>query len=310
MCTAIRYGNCFCRNLDYYLSYNEQFVFMPRNYPFHFRHRKSIYRHYAILGIGIEAENFPLYFDAVNEKGLAMAGLNFPKDALYRDQKNQKENIASFEFIPYILSKCKSVSEARELIKNVNITNTPFSVQYPPAPLHWIVADKESSIVVESTKNSLKIHRNPTDILTNSPSFDVQLFNLTNYSRLSAKATENTFSKKLTLPPYSFGMGALGLPGDLSSCSRFVRACFFLHNSPLFKGEEAIAHSFKLLNSVAMPKGSVICENDEFEYTRYSAVIDTESLKYHYSTYNSFNVKSLSLFDFDTEQNRLISLEK
>lgn len=310
MCTAIRYGNYFCRNLDYYISYNEQFVFMPRNYPLHFRHRKSIYRHYAILGIGLEEEGFPLYFDAVNEKGLCMAGLNFPKDSLYREPKPQRENIASFEFIPSILSRCKTVGEAKELIKNINITNTPFSAQYPPSPLHWIIADKESSIVIESTKNGLKIHRNPTDVLTNCPSFDIQLFNLTNYSRISPKTEENTFSKKLTLSPYSFGMGGLGLPGDFSSNSRFVRACFLLHNSPKLKGDDGAAHSFRLLNSAAMPKGAVICDNGEFEYTQYSAVIDTETLTYNYTTYNDLNIKSLSLFDFDTEQNRLITLTK
>lgn len=310
MCTAIRYKNYFCRNMDFDTEYNEQFVFMPRNYLLTFRSAKSINRHYAVLGIGLQKEDYPLYFDAVNEKGLAMAGLNFPKEALYREPKANKENIASFEIIPFILSQAKTVTEAKELIKKINITNAAFSAKYPPSPLHWIIADKDSSIVIEASQKGLKIYRNPADVLTNSPTFDIQLFNLSNYSRISPKFEENSFSKKLSLTPYSLGMGGLGLPGDYSSMSRFVRACFLLHNTPKLEENEISAHCFRLLNSVAMPKGAVLCDSGEFEYTQYSCVADLERLNYKYITYNDLNIKSLSLSDFDIEQNRLISLNK
>ena len=310
MCTAIRYGNFFCRNLDYDICYNEKILFMPKHFSLRLRNGKSIREHYTVLGTGIESEGFPLFFDAFNEKGLCAAGLNFPKDAYYRDARSGMENIASFEFIPYILSRCDSVESAKEIIKRINVTNTPFSAQYPPSPLHWIFADKEKSVVVECTKNGFRLHRNPTDVLTNSPAFDIQLFNLKNYRFVSAAEGENRFSKRLTLTPYSLGMGGIGLPGDFSSASRFVRACFLLHNSPDLKEKEGLMHGFRLLNSVAMPKGAVITEADEYEYTQYSAVTDTKNLSYSYCTYGDINIKTLFLRDFEKEGTRLISLEK
>ena len=85
----------------------------------------------------------------MNEKGLGMAGLNFVGNACYRERDEEKENIAQFEFIPWILSQCDSVDEARRLLGRINLDCTPFNDQLPLAQLHWIISDRDGSIVVE-----------------------------------------------------------------------------------------------------------------------------------------------------------------
>ena len=219
MCTAITYNtkdHYFGRNLDLEYSYKETVTISPRNYPFKFRKVKNINKHYAMIGMAYIANDYPLYYDAINEKGLGMAGLNFPTNADYKDEVDDKDNIAPFEFIPWILSQCSNLEEARELLNDINIAKINFSEQLPASPLHWIISDKENSITVECVKDGLKIYDNPVGVLTNNPTFDIHMFNLNNYMNLSIEQPINNFSKKLNFNVYSRGMGALGLPGDLS----------------------------------------------------------------------------------------------
>ena len=182
MCTAATYKTrdfYFGRTLDYEFSYGDQITITPRNYPFHFRHAGVIDTHFAIIGMAHVAENYPLYYDAINEKGLGMAGLNFVGNAAYADVKPGLDNIAQFEFIPWILSQCASVAEVRTLLARMNLVNTPFSKQFPLAQLHWIISDKEESITVESMSDGLHIYDNPVGVLTNNPPFPQQMFQLT-----------------------------------------------------------------------------------------------------------------------------------
>ena len=227
MCTAISVtveDNYFGRNLDYEHDFGEKITITPRNYCFNFTNGRTIKNHHSIIGTALSFDGYPLYFDATNEKGLSMAGLNFFDNAKYLKKQNDKENIASFEFIPWILCQCETVSEAAALIKKVNITNDAFNEGIKPTSLHWMVADKNESITVEQTKGGMKIYENAVGVLTNNPTFDIQMFNLNNYLSASPKEPENMFFAELNLKSYSRGMGGIGLPGDLSSMSRFVKA--------------------------------------------------------------------------------------
>ena len=229
MCTAATYKTkdfYFGRTLDYEFSYGDEIIITPRNYPFVFRHTKTLENHYALIGMACCADNYPLYYDAINEKGLGMAGLNFVGNAHYQPLSDSEENIASFEFIPWILGQCATVKEVRSFLGRMNLCDTPFSDQFPSSSLHWLIADRSESITVECVADGMKIYDNPVGVLTNNPPFDLQLFQLNNYMQLSAKSPENHFSDKLNLNTYSRGMGALGLPGDLSSQSRFIRVAF------------------------------------------------------------------------------------
>ena len=234
MCTAATYKTkdfYFGRTLDYEFSYGDEVTITPRHYPFHFREGGDLINHYAIIGMACIMDDYPLYYDAINEKGLGMAGLNFVGNAYYNDQVNDKDNIAQFEFIPWILCQCATVKEAKKLIEQINLLNVAFNENLPLAQLHWIIADATESITVEAVKEGIKVYENPVGVLTNNPTFDKQLFALNNYMHLSTKSLENTFAPNLNLENYSRGMGAIGLPGDLSSQSRFVRVAFVKMNS-------------------------------------------------------------------------------
>ena len=311
MCTAITYNtndHYFGRNFDLEYSYNETVTITPRNYEFTFRKVESISNHYAIIGMAYVANNYPLYYDAMNEKGLAMAGLNFPVNADYKKIEVGKNNIAPFEFIPYILSQCSNIEEAKGLLKNINIANINFSDELPVSPLHWIISDKEKSITVESVKEGLKIYDNPVGVLTNNPTFDIQLFNLNNYMSLSTEPPLNNFSKELNMAIYSRGMGAIGLPGDLSSASRFVKATFTKMNSKSGSSEsESISQFFHILESVYQQRGCVHMGEGKYEITIYSSCCNMDKGIYYYITYENSQITGIDMNKENLDSSELIS---
>lgn len=199
MCTAATYKSqdfYFGRTFDYEFNYGEEVTVTPRNYPFPLRHQNALTEHYAMIGIAHMAGDYPLYYDAVNEKGLGMAGLNFPGNAVYSKVQTGKDNIAQFEFIPWILGQCANVQEARVLLSHINLVDTPFNEKYPVSPLHWILADKEEAITIESVQEGLKIYDNPVGVLTNNPPFPIQMFRLNDYMSLSFRITDKPFFRR------------------------------------------------------------------------------------------------------------------
>ncbi len=298
MCTAITYltkDNYFGRNLDYEFSYDETVTITPRNYTFNFRCLGKNTKHFALIGMAFVQDNYPLYYDATNEKGLSVAGLNFPGNAFYQKKDKSKNNVAPFEFIPYILTTCKNVSEARKLLSKTNIIDENFSKALPHSPLHWIISDKKESIVVEPLKEGLKIFENPVGVLTNNPTFDFHITNLCNYINISREEPTNKFSEKIKLAPYSRGMGGIGLPGDLSSASRFVKATFTKLNSVSKDNEiESVNQFFHILNSVEQQKGCCKVENG-FEHTIYSSCCNTDKGIYYYTTYNNSQIVGVDI---------------
>ncbi len=310
MCTAVTYKTndfYFGRTLDYEYSYMEEVTITPRNYQFKFNEREAINTHYAIIGMAYVAEDYPLYYEAINEKGLGIAGLNFVGNANYNNPIEGKDNIAQFEFIPWILSQCETVKEAKKLIEKINITNTPFNKQLPLAQLHWIIADQNESITVELVQEGIKIYKNPVGVLTNNPTFDKQLFALNNYINLSNKTPENKFATDLELNKYSRGMGAIGLPGDLSSQSRFVRASFVKMNSVSAEGEnESVSQFFHILNSVDQQRGCCQLEDGKYEITIYTSCCNASKGIYYYTTYDNHQITAVDMHKEDLNMNKLI----
>ena len=310
MCTAVTYKTddfYFGRNLDYEFSYGESVTVTPRNYEFKIHCGNMPKTHYAIIGMAHISENYPLYYDAANEKGLCAAGLNFVGNAYFGDAENGRENVSQYEFIPWLLSKCASVNEAKQLLENSNITNTPF-FNMPPAQLHWLIADKDECITVESVKDGLKIYNNLVGVLTNNPPFMFQMSALNNYMALSPKNPENTFSDKLNLNSYSRGMGALGLPGDASSQSRFVRAAFVKLNSRSGSDEsESVSQFFHILGSVEQQRGCTELENGEYEITIYSSCINASRGIYCYKTYNNSSINAVDMHKENLDGKDLVS---
>ena len=308
MCTAISYKSkdfYFGRNLDLERSYNESVVITPRKYELQMRFVENLKSHYAMIGMATVRENFPLYYEATNEKGLSMAGLNFPGNAVYYDFQEGKENITPFEFIPWVLSQCSCIDEAEKLMGNMNLVDANFSQDLPLTPLHWMISDKNGSLVVESLKDGIKIIKNPFGVLTNNPPFDYQKINLSNYMGLSIGPLTNNFNSEYPLENYSLGMGALGLPGDFSGSSRFVRAFFVKEKSISEKVEKSSVNQFfHILNSVAMPKGCVWTKTG-YEYTRYTSCCNTDKGIYYYTTYDNFEITDINMYKFDLDNSIL-----
>lgn len=295
MCTAITLKSdsfYFGRNLDLECGFNETVCVTPRKYPFVFKNGRILREHYSMVGMATVSGGYPLYYDATNEKGLSMAGLNFPGNAVYYAESEENENITPFEFIPYILGLCDGVDEAVEKIEKMNLWNNPFSSEFQLTPLHWLIADKKKAVTVEPLKDGIRIYENPVGVLTNNPPFDFHMQNLANYMKLSPDQPENSFCTELNLTPYSLGMGAMGLPGDLSSASRFVRASFTKLNSVY---DDGVTQFFHILTNVAQPAGLNRIGENKHEYTLYSSCCDTEKGIYYYTTYGNRQITAVNM---------------
>lgn len=311
MCTAITYktrDHYFGRTLDLEFSYHESVTVTPRNYPFSFRTLPALASHYAIIGMATIADGYPLYYEATNEHGLSMAGLNFPGNAHYFPPCEGKDNVAPFEFIPWILGQCKTLGEARVLLEKINLCNIPFSGEFPLSPLHWILADRDGAITVESVADGLKIYENPVGVLTNNPRFDYHMTHLCDYRNLTHLPPENRFADGIDLPAYSRGMGAMGLPGDLSSASRFVRAAFVkLHSVSGESEEESVCQFFHILGAVEQQRGCVQMPDGRYEITVYTSCCNTDKGIYYYTTYENSRITAVDMYKENLDGNTLVS---
>ena len=309
MCTSISLttkDHYFGRNLDMECSYDEKVIITPRNYPLKFRHLREFDEHFAMVGIGISVNDYPLYYEATNEKGLSMAGLSFRTSAVYNDFDIDKENVCVFELIPYILARCSTVDETREFLDNINIVSTAFNDELETAELHWMISDRDYSITVECVQDGLKVYYNPVHVLTNNPEFPMQIFNLNNYMNLTREEPETRFAEGFDLNKYSRGMGAIGLPGDLSSMSRFVRGAFTRLNSVCGESEsESISQFFHILQTVSQTNGCARVR-DTFEKTLYSSCCNTDKGIFYYTTYNNNQISAIDIHRENLDNNNLI----
>ena len=308
MCTALVHQNLFGRTLDLEYSYCERVCVVPRRLPLPFRTQPTLSTHYAILGMAHVVQDYPLFYDAVNEHGLAAAALNFPVSAVYRPANDRMDNIAPFELIAWVLGQCTSVAEARRLLARANLTKLDFRADLPATPLHWLIAGRDGTIAAEPLSDGLHVCDNPVGVLTNEPPFAFQIARLTDCLSLSARPPENRLCPTLPLTPYSRGMGALGLPGDWSSPSRFVRAAFASRNSLSPSGTpERISQFFHLMSCVEVPRGCVVLEDGTPVTSVYTSCCDLERIIYHYTTYENRQISAVDLHREDLDGDRLIS---
>lgn len=307
MCTSASFnagdGHYFGRNLDLEVSFGQQVVVMPRAYPLRFRADGDLPEHRAMIGMAFVSEGYPLYFDAVNEDGLGMAGLNFPGDAAYFGRAEGRRNVSPFELIPWVLGSCSSVAEAKDALSEVNLIDEAFSERLPLTPLHWMVADKGSAIVVESTSAGLHVYDDPVGVLTNCPPFPYQMTHLADYMGVSAGMPENRLAPAVDLRAYSRGMGGMGLPGDLSSDSRFVRAAFTRMNA--LPEPDGVTQFFHILGSVEQPMGCCDLGGGRYEYTVYTSCCDTKKGIYYYRTYRNSRITGIDMRSADLDSPEL-----
>lgn len=310
MCTAISfnaYNHYFGRNLDLEKHYDESVVITPRNYEVRYKSGERERKHFAYIGTATVIDGCPLYYDATNEHGLSIAGLNFVGNAYLNERSEfNKINLAPYELIPYILGKCKNVKDSIEVLKCINLIDIRFRDELPNSELHWLICDKYESITFECMVEGMKIHKNSVGVLTNNPPFEFHMMNLNNYMSISISDPENQFSDKISLNRYSRGMGGLGLPGDYSSVSRFIKACFIKLNSVIPKTEiESVGQMFHILSSVEHPEGSVMV-GDKYERTQYSSCCNTDKGIYYYKTYNNSQITAVSMHNENLENDNIV----
>ena len=324
MCTAISLktdSHYFGRNLDLDRTYGEEITVMPRRRKIAFGCGVTCMEHYAVIGMAKVVETdgeknggYPLFFDAVNEQGLAVAGLNFPHNAYYVPKKNAPSDryaVASFELIPWLLTRCGSVSEAKNLLERTVITDECFSEELPPTPLHWMISDKEEDAVIECTERGMSVTDNPCGVLTNNPPFEYQYAELKKYSHLTAEFRDSgedlTGKHGERYFTNSLGLGAMGLPGDSSSASRFVRAFFLRKNSPVSGGEaETVSQLFHVLSSVEVVKGSCKTETGREHFTVYTSCMSSALGRYYYTTYGNRRVSCADMHSCDINGEKII----
>ena len=304
MCTAVSYlakHHYFGRNLDFEHSFRESVTVTPRNFLLSFRKLPPLSNHYAMIGMAMVEDGYPLYYDATNEKGLSMAGLYFPGNAVYLKERQSYDNITPFELIPWVLGQCADMAQVQKLLQRLNLIDIPFNSQLPLSPLHWIIADSSKSLTVEPTADGIQVYENPLGVLTNNPPFHYHLHNLSNYMNLTREEPENRFAPQYTIKPYSRGMGAMGLPGDLSSASRFVRAVFVKANSVCEDTDIAGIHQFfHILGAVAQQNGCAKV-GDGYEKTIYTSCCNTDTGIYYYTTYDNFQITGVSMHHTDLD---------
>ena len=313
MCTGVRFSGSdgsmyFGRNLDWSVGYGEKVVITPRGYKYKSAFLGEMANSPAVIGMGIVAENTPLYFDCANEYGLAIAGLNFPGYAAYATAPiDGKINVAAYEFPLWVVLNFKTVAEIEKTLKNVAIVAKPINEQYPVSELHWIIGDAKESIVVEYTKNGLEIFKNDVDVLTNQPGYGWHQENLRNYMNLFAQMPKEVKWQKASLTAFGSGSLMRGLPGDYYSPSRFVRVAYLNTHYPAKDTEaENVSRLFHTLTGVAMIDGAAAMSDGAFEKTVYTGGYSAKTQTYYYNTYEDPAIKSVALKDHNLDTAELI----
>ncbi len=310
MCTAISLITkqnevIFGRTMDFNYEFDLEAYIIPKNYKYSGEYlNNSYYTKYAFICTGQPTGRL-LAADGMNEKGLGVAALYFPGYAYFKDKKSpNKLSITSIELVNYLLSNCKDVRDIISLAPILEIIGVPDPVTNQITPLHWIATDKTGkSIVIESTKEGLQILNNPVGVLTNSPNFSWHYTNLRNYMMISPESPESKEWGDLTLKALSKGTGSYGLPGDYTSPSRFVRITFAkkFMKLPNTK-EETIIACFNIMKLVTIPKGIVIANNNNPEYTQYTNFMNLNTGSYYFTSYYNNEIKCANIKDNQSKE--------
>lgn len=313
MCTGVRFsdneGNMyFGRNLDWSTSYGQRVVITPRGYKYRSAFLGEMANSPALIGMGIVAENTPLYFDCANEYGLAIAGLSFAGLASYEtDAVEGKINVAAYEFPLWVTLNFSSVDEVEKILPNVAIVAKSINDQYQTTEQHWLIGDGKRSIVVEYTANGMEFYEDDFDVLTNQPGYSWHRDNMRNYMNLFAMMPKGVKWGRAVVKAFGAGSLMQGLPGGFYPTERFVRAAYFNTHYPAQTDEASnVSRLFHTLAGVAMIDGGAAMEDGKFEKTIYTGGYSSATSTYYYNTYEDPAIRGVSLADHDLDSTELI----
>lgn len=304
MCTGLALEtkdglHLFGRNMDIEYSFNQSIIFIPRNFKcVNKSNKKELTTKYAVLGMGTIFDDYPTFADGMNEKGLGCAGLNFPVYVSYsKEDIEGKTNIPVYNFLLWVLANFSSVEEVKEALKNANIVDIPISKNIPNTTLHWMISDiTGKSIVVEQTNEKLNVFDNNIGVLTNSPTFDWHVANLNQYVSLRYNQVPEFKLGDQSLTALGQGTGLVGLPGDFTPASRFVRVAF-LRDAMIKNDKDSIdlIEFFHILNNVAMVRGSTRTIEEKSDITQYTSCMCLEKGIYYYNTYENNQINAIDM---------------
>ncbi|MGL5414492.1 MAG: linear amide C-N hydrolase [Clostridium sp.] len=295
----------FGRNMDLEYYFGQSVGIIPRNYKYINKATNEIFStKYAIVGMITMMENHPMFADAMNEKGLDIAGLNFGDEfgGLETKLAPDKINIPSYDLMLWALSNFDNINDLKANVRKLNLMNTQINEKAPAVCLHWIASDTSGeSIVIEKTKEGIFVYDNPVGVLTNPPTFDWHLTNLRQFTNtLPAQLT--TMCSNMELLPTGRGAVLIGLPGDTTAQSRFIRAAFLRH-FVMQRNDVCIGDYFHILDNVAMLDGTAKNGGVDgmSEFTQYSSCMNLEKCTYTYKTYRSLALTSVNLLNEDLD---------
>lgn len=304
MCTGLALEtkdglHLFGRNMDIEYSFNQSIIFIPRNFKcVNKSNKKELITKYAVLGMGTIFDDYPTFADGMNENGLGCAGLNFPVYVSYsKEDIEGKTNIPVYNFLLWVLANFSSVEEVKEALKNANIVDIPISENIPNTTLHWMISDiTGKSIVVEQTKEKLNVFDNNIGVLTNSPTFDWHVANLNQYVGLRYNQVPEFKLGDQSLTALGQGTGLVGLPGDFTPASRFIRVAF-LRDAMIKNDKDSIdlIEFFHILNNVAMVRGSTRTVEEKSDLTQYTSCMCLEKGIYYYNTYENNQINAIDM---------------
>lgn len=320
MCTALTLKtsegtHLFGRNMDIEFSFNQSVGIIPRSFEYKNMSTNELEKtKYAIIGMITVIDNHPMLADGLNEKGLACAGLNFPGYAHWESELAEgKINVPAYDFMLWVLSNFETLEELKPELEKINLLNSRINNLTPPPTLHWIITDKTGeSIVIEKTKSGLRIFNNEVGVLTNSPTFDWHITNLRQYIGLSSNQVTNAKWSTQELKALGQGVGCVGIPGDFTPASRFVRTAFLRHFALANdKDSMNISEFFHILNNVAMVRGSVRTPDNRSDITQYTSCMNQEKGIYYYNTYNNNNINAIDMHkeDLNAKEIKLFNYE-
>ncbi len=306
MCTAITLQSqggetFFGRNMDFSYDIEPHLYVVPPNYEWNnILNMHVIRNHFGFIGIGQEKDGMLGFFDGVNERGFAAAALYFADYAQYEEYNENnmrivhmgKNPVNSWDFLHYILGRCSDIEGLKELIQNTYLIGMPDPVTETVAPLHWVAADRSGkSIIIEQTKRGLELFDNEIGVMANSPDYQWQMINLRNYMNVSPKQIPEAWWGNTRLSPFGQAGGTMLLPGGYTSPERFVRTAFIKTHIAL-PGDEAgmVMTCFHAMESVSIPKGVVMTGRDTYDYTKYTAFINTATCEYYFKVYDNIQI--------------------
>ncbi|WP_101698183.1 linear amide C-N hydrolase [Clostridium minihomine] len=306
MCTSITLQSkenetFFGRTMDFSYDIEPQLYVIPKNYVWQsVFNGQRFHDVYSFIAIGQEDDRMMGFFDGVNEKGFAAASLYFAGYAQYETrQYKEKQPVAALDFLHYMLGQCASVNDLEELLPQISLMGVPDPVTQTVAPLHWIATDRSGKcVVIERTEQGTRMYHNPLGVMANSPEFSWHMTNLRNYALVNpGQAIQNQWGN-LTLKPFGQGAGTSLLPGGYTSPERFVRTAYFKTHMPTpATRDEAVQSCFHIMSSVSIPKGAVVSSRNTYDYTRYTAFLNTNTCEYYFKTYENSQMATASLWD-------------